>query len=146
MLNVISLVGRLTRDPESRQTANGDTVGGFTIAVDDSRSKGPNGEKQTLFMDCSVFGKQADTLIKFWRKGNLIAVYGRLTSRKYVNKSNVEVTAYSVICDRIEFVESTAQMNATAGGEGAPKPAPAAPVAQSGNLGSVDVEESDLPF
>ena len=73
MLNVITLVGRLTRDPELRRTNSGTSVGAFTVACDDGR-KGPNGEKQTLFMDCTVFGPQADTLMNFWRKGNLIAV------------------------------------------------------------------------
>ena len=103
MLNVITLVGRLTRDPELRRTNSGTSVGAFTVACDDGR-KGPNGEKQTLFMDCTVFGPQADTLMKFWRKGNLIAVYGRLVSRKYTNSQGANVTAYSINCDRIEFV------------------------------------------
>lgn len=147
MLNVITLVGRLTRDPELRRTNNGTSVGAFTIAVDDGR-KGPNGEKQTLFMDCSVFGPQADTLTKYWRKGNLIGVYGRLVSRKYTNSQGVNVTSYSVNCDRIEFVESAAKM-----GGGAEMPAAAdtgfsqvSPVSEKQNLETIDFNEDDLPF
>ena len=147
MLNVITLVGRLTRDPELRRTNSGTSVGAFTIAVDDGR-KGPNGEKQTLFMDCNIFGNQADTLTKFFRKGNLIGVYGRLVSRKYTNAQGVNVTAYSVNCDRIEFVESAAKMNGTA---------PEMPmdsgfssqvsnVSEKQNLDSIDVTDDDLPF
>jgi len=146
MLNVITLVGRLTRDPELRRTNSGTSVGAFTIACDDGR-KGPNGEKQTLFMDCTVFGPQADTLMKFWRKGNLIGVYGRLVSRKYTNSQGVNATAYSVNCDRIEFVESAAKMN----GAAAEMPVDQGfsqvnPVSEKQNLDSIDVVDDDLPF
>ncbi len=147
MLNVITLVGRLTRDPEPRRTNSGTTVGAFTIACDDGR-KGPNGEKQTLYMDCSVFGPQADTLLKYWRKGNLIAVYGRLVSRRYENRQGATVTAYSINCDRIEFVESAAKMN---GGTAAEAPVDSgfsqasSPVADQQNLDSIDVTD-DLPW
>ena len=146
MLNVITLVGRLTRDPELRRTNSGTSVGAFTIACDDGR-KGPNGEKQTLFMDCTVFGPQADTLMKFWRKGNLIGVYGRLVSRKYVNSQGANVTAYSVNCDRIEFVESAAMQ----GGTGTEMPmdpgfSQVSPVSEKQNVESLDVTDDDLPF
>jgi single-strand DNA-binding protein len=146
MLNVITLVGRLTRDPELRRTNSGTSVGAFTIAVDDGR-KGPNGERQTLFMDCTIFGNQADTLTKFFRKGNLIGVYGRLVSRKYTNNQGVNVTAYSVNCDRIEFVESAAKMN----GASAEMPmdngfSQVNPVSEKQNLDSIDVTDDDLPF
>lgn len=146
MLNVITLVGRLTRDPELRRTNSGTSVGAFTIACDDGR-KGPNGEKQTLFMDCTVFGPQADTLMKFWRKGNMIGVYGRLVSRKYVNSQGSNVTAYSINCDRIEFVESTAKQNGTP----AEMPVDAGfsqvnPVSEKQNVDSLDVTDDDLPF
>ena len=146
MLNVITLVGRLTRDPELRRTKSGTSVGAFTIACDDGR-KDANGERQTLFMDCTVFGPQADTLTKFWRKGNLIACYGRLVSRKYVNAQGVNVTAYSINCDRIEFVESAAKMN---GGAEMPATEPGfsqvTPVSEKQNLESIDLNEDDLPF
>lgn len=146
MLNVITLVGRLTRDPELRRTNSGTSVGAFTIACDDGR-KGPNGEKQTLFMDCTVFGPQADTLMKFWRKGNLIGVYGRLVSRKYVNSQGANVTAYSVNCDRIEFVESAAKQNG-AGTEMPMDPgfSQVSPVSEKQNVESLDVTDDDLPF
>ena len=146
MLNVITLVGRLTRDPELRRTNSGTSVGAFTVACDDGR-KGPNGEKQTLFMDCTVFGPQADTLMKFWRKGNLIAVYGRLVSRKYVNSQGANVTAYSINCDRIEFVESAAKQN----GASSEMPMDSGfsqvdPVSDKQNLESIDITNDDLPF
>ncbi len=146
MLNVITLVGRLTRDPELRRTNSGTSVGAFTVACDDGR-KDANGNKQTLFMDCTVFGPQADTLMKFWRKGNLIAVYGRLVSRKYVNSQGANVTAYSINCDRIEFVESAAKQN----GASSEMPMDSGfsqvdPVSDKQNLESIDITNDDLPF
>ncbi len=148
MLNVITLVGRLTREPELRRTNSGTSVGAFTVACDDGR-KGPNGEKQTLFMDCTVFGPQADTLIKFFHKGNMIGVYGRLVSRKYVNSQGVNVTAYSINCDRIEFVEPASKN----GGAQAEVPvgsdfSQVTPSTNNGqqNLDSIDVTDDDLPF
>ena len=149
MLNVITMVGRLTRDPELRKTNSGNQVGGFTIACDDGR-KGPNGEKQTLFMDCNIFGAQSDTLVKFFRKGNLIGVTGRLTSRKYTNSQGVNVTAYNIICDHIEFIESSAKMNETAGGQAQGNEqqvaAPSNAVAESGNADALNIDEDSLPF
>ena len=103
MLNNVTLVGRLTRDPEIRQTNNGTSVGNFTIANDYGVL---NGEKQTLFINVSLFGKQTETLAKFFAKGNLIGVTGRLTQRKYTNRDGVEVTATEIHAERIEFVDS----------------------------------------
>ena len=148
MLNVITLVGRLTRDPELRRTNSGTSVGAFTVACDDGR-KGPNGEKQTLFMDCTIFGNQSDTLVKFFHKGNLIGVYGRLTSRKYVNSQGVNVTAYQIIADRIEFVEPAAKMggDSTMPGYDDGFQSQAAPVSDKHNMESIDVPaDEDLPF
>ena len=67
MVNNVVLVGRLTRDPELRKTTSGMSVASFTIAVDDSR-KGPNGEKVTIFMPVSLFGKGADTVVNLFEK------------------------------------------------------------------------------
>ena len=92
MVNNVVLVGRLTRDPELRKTSTGMGVASFTIACDDSR-KGPNGEKVTIFMNVSVFGNSADTVVKFTRKGSLVGVVGRLTQRKYTRRKTAEAPA-----------------------------------------------------
>lgn len=112
MLNNVTIVGRLTRDPEIRQTNNGNSVGNFTIANDYGVI---NGEKQTLFISVSLFGKQVDTLQKFFFKGSLIGLTGRLTQRKYTNKNGVEVTATEIHAERIEFVDSKSSSQAEGG-------------------------------
>ena len=82
MINNVVLVGRLTRDPELRTTNSGMSVASFTIASDDRRG----GQKTTIFMAVSVFGKQADVVAKYTKKGVLVGVTGRLTQRKYVRR------------------------------------------------------------
>ena len=141
MLNVIALVGRLTRDPEIKTSQKGTSIGAFTIAV--GNGKDTNGEKQTLFMDCNLFGSQVDVLSKYFHKGDLIGVYGRLTSRKFVNNQGANVTYYSVNCDRVEFGGEKRQ---SAEGEAPSNPQPASPVVESKNLETLDVDDSELPF
>ena len=149
MLNVITMVGRLTRDPELRRTNSGTSVGAFTIACDDGR-KGPNGERQTVFIDCSLFGKQAETLVKFFKKGSLIGIVGRLTQRKYVNRDNVQVTRTEITVERIEFVEPAKDRDdsgfaADYPGDNGPT-SQVSPVAESQNVDAIDVTDDDLPF
>lgn len=149
MLNVVTMVGRLTRDPELRRTNSGTSVGSFTLACDDGR-KGPNGERQTVFIDCSLFGKQAETLVKFFRKGNLIGITGRLTQRKFTNRDNVQVTRTEINVDRIEFVEPAKERDDSGFasdymGDNGPT-SQVNPVAESKNVDAIDVTDDDLPF
>jgi len=144
------MIGRLTRDPELRKTPSGLSVASFTIACDDSR-KGPNGEKQTVFMNCSLFGQTAEFAGKYARKGNLVAIQGRLTQRKYVRRTdNVQVTATDIVADDFQLLEpkgSNAATNDTGYTADAASPSAAAPQTQnSDGLDSIDVVDDDLPF
>lgn len=142
MLNIITMVGRLTRDPELRKTQSGTSVAGFTLACDDSR-KGPNGEKQTVFIPISIFGAQAEIVTKFCRKGYLLGISGRLTQRKYTNKQNVEVVSTEIIANTIELMEPKAN-NADAQGNNVAATSPQ-PV-KSSDLNNVEINDDDLPF
>jgi single-strand DNA-binding protein len=155
MLNRIILVGRLTRDPELRKTTSGTSIASFSIAVDDSY-KQPDGTKNTLFMNCKIFGNRAENVVKFVRKGSLVSVDGRLSSYKYTRKSdNQQMTGFEVVCDGVEFLDPKNAQPAQSGDNGGyttDKPAPSAPENQaqakkdSGNLDSIDVVDDDLPF
>lgn len=151
MLNRIIMIGRLTRDPELRKTTSGLSVASFTIACDDNR-KGPNGEKQTVFMNCSSFGQQAEFIGKYARKGNLVAIQGRLTQRKYVRKAdNVQVSVTEIVADDFQLLEPKGSNASVNGGSGyvADAPAQSVPTSQvsdSGDLDSIDVVDDDLPF
>jgi len=152
MVNNVVLVGRLTRDPELRKTTSGMSVASFTLACDDSR-KGPNGEKVTIFMNVSVFGNSADTVVKFTRKGSLVGVVGRLTQRKYTRRTdNVEVTTTEITANQVEFLEPKGA-NSSASDSGYRADAPVSnDFAQvnnqqgSQNLDTIDVVDDDLPF
>lgn len=144
MLNRIVMIGRLTRDPELRSTPSGVSVCSFTVACDDSY-RGQNGEKTTVFMNCSCFRNIAENVAKFTRKGSLVAVYGRLTQRKYVNRDNVQVTVTEISADGVEFLEPKSA-NPTAAGFQADATAPDVVPDVSNDSDSIDVIEEDLPF
>ena len=153
MVNNVVLVGRLTRDPETRRTSSGTAVASFTIAVDDSR-KGPNGEKVTIFMPVSVFGKAADTVVQFTKKGSLVGVIGRLTQRKYVRRTdNVEVTSTEVVANQVEFMEPKSK-SASDSGYVADASSADGPSSQVDDVSEVknedtlnlDLAEDNLPF
>lgn len=143
MLNRVILIGRLTRDPELRKTTSGTAVASFSLAVDDSY-KGPNGEKNTLFMNCSIFGVRGENVAKFTRKGSLVAVSGRLNQRKYNRKSdNVQMTVTEVICDSVDFLDTkSSNGSATPSNDNET----VSEEAQGNNLDSIDVVDDDLPF
>jgi single-strand DNA-binding protein len=152
MLNRVILIGRLTRDPELRKTSSGMAVASFAIAVDDNY-KQPDGSKNTLFMNCSLFGQRAENVVKFTRKGSLVAVQGRLNQRKYTRKTdNQQISVVEVIADDVEFLDPKGSGQAQDNSGYTPdKPAANAPASQEkkqdgGNLDSIDVVDDDLPF
>lgn len=140
-MNCVILVGRLTRDPEIRQTQSGMAVASFTIAVDERKG----GEKSTIFIPVSVFGKQSDVVRDYVKKGYLLGVTGRLTQRKYIRKTdNVEVTSTEIIADRVDLMEPKHQDGASQA-PATPAPAKQAPAANA-PAQDFNVSDDDLPF
>ncbi|MEE3307864.1 single-stranded DNA-binding protein [Sharpea azabuensis] len=99
-MNKVILIGRLTKEPEIRATAEGLYITRFTIAVD-RRSK----DKETDFISCVAFGKTAETIEKYCRKGMKIAIEGRIQTGSYTNKDGNKVYTTDVNVNEIEFVE-----------------------------------------
>ena len=103
-MNSVILIGRLTRDPELRYSPNTQTaVAHFTLAVD--RQRGQNGESQADFIRITVFGKQAETVERYLKKGSQAAVNGRIQTGSY-NKDGQTVYTTDVIAQRVEFLGS----------------------------------------
>lgn len=100
-MNVISLIGRLTSDVELKQTTSGLSVCSFTIAVDRPKVK-----DTTDFIPCVAWRNTAEFVTKYFNKGNKIALTGVLTSRKYQDQNGANRTAFEVVVDNVEFVES----------------------------------------
>lgn len=102
-MNNVSLIGRLTRDPELRYTAESSkAVARFSIAID-RPSKG-DGEKQTDFPNIVVFGKQAESCERFLTKGRQVGIQGRIQTGSYTNKDGVKVYTTDVVANYVEFL------------------------------------------
>ena len=103
-MNRVSLVGRITRDPELRTSASGISFTSFAIAVNRAMP-GPNGERIADFINCIAFNKPAENLARFIKKGGLIGVEGKLQTRRYQAQDGSNRTATDVICDAVHFLE-----------------------------------------
>ena len=146
MINRVVLVGRLTRDPELRRTTSGSSVCSFTVALD-NRQKNPDGTKSTSFIPCTVFAVQADTMVKYARKGLLVGVEGRLNQRSFVRQDGSKGSVIEVICDSVQFLE---KREGAIPNEEMDIP-PYDDVNQTvnddnKNLDSIEITDDDLPF
>ena len=103
MLNRIVIIGRLTRDPEVRSTANGTPVCTFTLAVDRS-FKSASGERETDFIPVVVWRQLGETCGRYLAKGKLAAVDGRLQIRTYQAQDGSKRTAAEVVADNVRFL------------------------------------------
>lgn len=125
-MNKVILIGRLTADPEVRQTQSGENVSSFSIAVNREFSK----ERKTDFINCVAWGNTCDFLSKFFHKGSMIAIVGRLETRSWEDKQGNKRFATEVKVEQIEFASS----------KGESKPA-------SQNSGYTEISaEDDLPW
>lgn len=104
MLNKIFIHGRLTRDPELRTTQSGTQVASFTVAVDRDYAD-QSGSRETDFIDCVAWRTGAEFVSKYFRKGQLILVEGRLTSRKWTGKDGNKRTSWEIVADHTYFGE-----------------------------------------
>lgn len=112
-MNKVILLGRLTRDPEMKNTTTGKAVTRFSIAVD-RRFKNKDGQKEADFINIVVWGKQAEFAAQYLTKGSQISLSGRLEARSYDAQDGQRRYITEVVADEINFV-SSGQKNSTAG-------------------------------
>lgn len=141
MLNVIAVMGRLVRDPEMRQTTTGKNVASFRVAVDRG-SKNANGQNQTDFFDVVAWNKTAEFVCKYFQKGSLIAIDGRLQSRNYQDKSGSNRTAIEILAHNVHFAGAKSQNTPAREPDVAPPPASATSL---DSFAPID-DTGDLPF
>jgi len=144
-MNRVILIGRLTDDPDVRYSDSGTTVAKFSVAVDRRYKK--DGEQSADFPRIVAFGKTAEFIEKYFRKGNRIVLEGRLQTSSYTNKDGQKVYTTDVIVDQVEFGESKAP-SANNGGDYQPtsRPAPSSAIGD-GFMNIPDgVEDDALPF
>ena len=106
MLNHIVIMGRLTRDPELRTTQAGVSVTSFTVAVDRDFGGRDGGERQTDFVDCVAWRSTGEFVSKYFHKGSMIVVSGRLQSRKWQDREGNNRVSWEINADNVYFGES----------------------------------------
>lgn len=103
-MNIVCLLGRLTADPELRQTQSGIATTSFSVAVD--RSYTPKGQdKQADFINCVAWRQTAEFITRYFHKGQRIALHGSLQTRSYTDREGNKRTVYEVVADRVFFAE-----------------------------------------
>lgn len=105
MLNRVVVVGRLTRDPDLRYTPNGVAVANFTVAVDRPFTN-QQGERETDFINCVTWRRQAENLANYMKKGSLVGVDGRVQTRNYEGQDGKRVYVTEILAESIQFLES----------------------------------------
>ena len=151
MLNKIFIMGRLTRDPELRRTQSGTAVTSFSLAVDRD-FKSQSGEKETDFIDVVAWRSTAEFVAKYFTKGRMAIVEGRLQIRPWTDKDGNNRRSAEVVADNVYFGDSKRDSAGDMGGYSAPAyTAPAggysAPVGGgSSGFAEIDEEDGDLPF
>ena len=109
-LNQVTLMGRITHDLELKTSQSGANYINFSIAIDRNYNKNRE-ERQTDFIPISAFGKQAEFVAKYFKKGSAIIVCGRLQSDSYTDKDGNKRTSYTVVANEISFCEGKKEEN-----------------------------------
>ena len=158
MLNHITIMGRLTRDPELRRTGSGVAVASFTVAVDRDFGGRDGGEKETDFIDCVAWRQTGEFVSKYFTKGRMIVVSGRLQIRSWNDKDGNKRRTAEVVADNCYFGDSKRDGESmgsyggnTYGGNAYGAPAPSyggysAPAAPASDFAMLEDDDAQLPF
>ena len=151
MLNRIILMGRLTRDPELRHTQTGTPVASFSLAVDRDFKDKTTGEKSTDFIDIVAWRQTAEFVSRFFTKGRMAVVEGRLQIRDWTDKDGGKRRSAEIVADNVYFGDSKRDGAGDFGGAPASYSAPmggrnAAPMGGQSDFAEIGEEDSELPF
>lgn len=144
MLNHIVIMGRLTRDPDLRYTQSQLPVVSFTLAVDRDFSGKDGSEKQTDFIDCVAWRSTAEFVNKYFTKGSMAAVSGRLQLRDWTDREGSKRRSAEVIVDNIYFGGS--KNDNSAASQSAPQQSHSAPAYEQSRFVEMDDGDEELPF
>lgn len=154
MLNHITLMGRLTRDPELRRTSSGIAVASFRIAVDRDIAPKDGGERKTDFIDCIAWRQTGEFISKYFAKGRMIVVDGRLEMRGWTDKNDNKRTSAEVIVENAYFGDSKQESTQTgnqypsyqSAGYNRTQEPTSEPAYQQGAFAEINDIDEDLPF
>lgn len=153
MLNVVAIMGRLAADPQLKTTTSGKSVASFRIA-NDTGYKNADGSSQTNWLDVVAWGKTSEFVCKYFPKGSLIAIDGRLQSRSYQDKNGQNRTVVEIVAQNANFAGS--KESAPVGGSAPDAPRSSTPrtkgepdvsysSGQNDDFALIE-DEGDLPF
>lgn len=141
MLNKVFIMGRLCKDPELRRTQSGTAVASFALAVDRDFKDRTTGEKAADFIDIVAWRQTAEFVARYFTKGRLAVVEGRLQTRSYEDKNGGKRKAVEVVADNVYFADSRKD------GDGTPPPAAyEAPASKTGEFTELSDDDGELPF
>jgi len=155
MLNHITIMGRLTRDPELRYTQSNTPVATFRLAVDRDYTPRDGGERQTDFIDCVAWRATGEFVSKYFQKGSMAVVSGRLQMREWTDKEGNRRTTAEVVADNVYFGESKKSRDEGGFGGGSYSgnsgnsgynSRPSAPASNAGAFSDLSDDDGDLPF
>ena len=164
-MNKAILIGRLTRDPELRSTPAGRNVCQFSIAVNRTFTNA-NGDREADFINCVVWDKQAENLVKYQKKGNQIAVDGRIQTRNQEHKDGKRVYVTEILANNISFLDSKGSSAGNSNSFNNFNNLPEPPIERNNNVASmpdietvsvekdplealgdsIEISDNDLPF
>lgn len=152
MINNVTLVGRLTKDPDLRYTQSGTAVGQFTLAVNRNFTN-QQGDREADFINCVIWRKAAESFANYARKGTLIGLTGRIQTRNYDNQQGQRVYVTEIVVENFQLLESKEVNNqrrsskpdqATFDKQATEKPDPLDPFSK--DVSPIDISDDDLPF
>ena len=150
MLNHITIMGRFVRDPELRRTGSGVAVASFTLAVDRDFKSGNSGEKEVDFIDCVAWRQAGEFVSKYFSRGRMAVVSGRLQIRSWNDKDGNKRRTAEVVADNVYFADSKTESASTAPQASAPAsydaPAYSAPNYPASDFQMLDDDDAQLPF
>jgi single-strand DNA-binding protein len=146
MLNHITIMGRLTKDVELRRTNDGTPVASFTLAVDRDFTDKQSGEKGVDFIECVAWKHTAEFLSKYFSKGKLAVVSGRLQIRGWTDKDGNKRKTAEVVVDNVYFGDSKKDEQESRPYMGGGRKANDAEMADMGSYASIDEPDFGLPF
>lgn len=152
MINNVTLVGRLTKDPDLRYTQSGTAVGQFTLAVNRNFTN-HQGDREADFINCVIWRKAAESFANYARKGTLIGLTGRIQTRNYDNQQGQRVYVTEIVVENFQLLESK-EVNdqrrsskldqATFDKKATEKPDPLDSFSK--DVSPIDISDDDLPF
>ena len=150
MLNHITIMGRFVRDPELRRTVSGVAVASFTLAVDRDFKSGNSGEKEVDFIDCVAWRQAGEFVSKYFSRGRMAVVSGRLQIRSWNDKDGNKRRTAEVVADNVYFADSKSEPASTAPQSSAPAsysaPAYSAPNYPTSDFQMQEDDDAQLPF